>query len=639
MCGFVSVISNAGHIEKARLISMREQLVHRGPDAAGLWIAGNIGFGQRRLSIVDPVPHSDQPMVSPDGRFVLNYNGEIYNYIELKAELDSLGVVFRTKSDTEVLLHALMVWGPDAIRRLNGMFAFSFWDNNERSMLIARDRFGEKPLFYYASPDYGFACASEMKALFADARVPDDINQEMLKVYQTSAYYEDGEETLFRHIKRLEPAHFAIVNAKGQVKKKVRYWTPDYGHIDRNIKTVDAVDHFGVLLKESIRKRLRSDVPVGSSLSGGMDSSAVVGEISHLRVQGLAKATQKVFSARFEDDPTLNEGPFIDQVVQFNGVTPHSTSPSPEGLMEEIHSLHWHQEEPVMSASIYLQWCVARLAKKNDVTVLLDGQGADELLGGYQFYYRQHQQDLIDKRRGFRALKETFLFNSRLRMAALGYKDSKRRFNDRTAMGLVEVLRRLKEEEPVYSGLYTHGMPPIKAGFRVRKQMAEALQYNTLPQLLRYADRNSMAFSREARLPYLDHELVDFTLTLPDDILFNNGWQKYPLRKSTDGLVPNSVRWRADKVGYAAPLDVWMRGPMRDWAYTMLFEGSATTLEFFDRDALLKLWDEHQSGANHSWAFWKWISLGIWVDMVKGGNLRRPLVSRSRSLHTTEFAA
>ena len=639
MCGFVSIISNTGHIEKGRLIAMRDQLVHRGPDAAGIWIAGNIGFGQRRLSIVDPVPHSDQPMVSPDGRFILNYNGEIYNYIELKAELESLGVVFRTKSDTEVLLQALMVWGPAAIPRLNGMFAFSFWDNSERKMIIARDRFGEKPLFYYASPQYGFACASEMKALFADARVPDKINQDMLEVYQTSAYYEDGERTLFDHIYRLEPAHFAVVNTKGQMEKKVRYWTPDYGHIDRNINVSEAVDHFGTLLKESIRKRLRSDVPVGSSLSGGLDSSAVVGEIAHLRVQGLAKATQNVFSARFEDDPTLNEGPFIDQVVKFNGVTPHSTSPSPEGLMDEIRALHWHQEEPFMSASIYLQWCVARLAKNNSVTVLLDGQGADELLGGYQFYYRQHQQDLIDKRRVFRALKETFLFNSRLRIAAMGYKDSKRRFNDRTAMGIPEVLRRLKVEEPIYTGLYSYGMPPIESGFRVRKQMAEALQYNTLPQLLRYADRNSMAFSREARLPYLDHDLVDFTLTLPDDILFNNGWQKYPLRKCTDGLVPNSVRWRADKVGYAAPLDIWMRGPMKDWAYSMLFESTACQLEHFDRDFLLNLWHEHQSGANHSWAFWRWISLGIWMDMVKGGNLRRPLVLKSIDSKTKNIAA
>jgi asparagine synthase (glutamine-hydrolysing) len=639
MCGFVSVISNTGHIEKSRLIAMRDQLIHRGPDAAGIWIAGNIGFGQRRLSIVDPVPQSDQPMASPDGRFILNYNGEIYNYVELKKQLTSLGVSFKTKSDTEVLLQSLIVWGAEAIPRLNGMFAFSFWDNDERTMVIARDRFGEKPLFYYSSPRFGFACASEMKALFADARVPDCINQEMMEVYQTSAYYEDGERTMFQEINRLEPAHFAIIDSRGRIKKKVRYWTPDYGHIDSNIKRPDAVEHFGVLLRESVRKRLRSDVPVGSSLSGGMDSSAIVGEIAFLRAQGIATATQEVFSARFEDDPTLNEGPYIDQVVRFNGVTPRSTSPSPDGLMDEIYALHWHQEEPFMSASIYLQWCVARLAKNNDVTVLLDGQGADELLGGYQFYYRQYQQDLIDKHQALRAVKETLLFNSRLSIAAMGYRNSKRRFNDRTAMRIPEVMRRLNLEEPVYTGMYSHGMPPIEAGFRVRKQMAEALQYNTLPQLLRYADRNSMAFSREARLPYLDHELVDFTLTLPDDILFNNGWQKYPLRKSMDGLVPNSVRWRADKVGYAAPLDVWMRGPMKEWAYTMIFESSASKLEHFDRGTLLNLWKEHQAGANHSWAFWRWISLGIWIDMVQGGNLRRPLRSRNFVAGKNDIAA
>lgn len=625
MCGFVSLILSDGPVDKALLVAMRDNMEHRGPDAAGIWVDGAVGFGQRRLSIIDLHAQSDQPFVSDDGRFVLNYNGEIYNYIELRDELAVKGLSFRTQSDTEVLLKSLMTWGEDALPKLNGMFAFTFWDKAERTLLVARDRFGEKPLYFHADVNYGFAAASEMKALLADRRVPDDVDPRSVEAYQLGQYYEDTEATFFASIQRVLPAHFMRVSGKGEITHVKRYWTPDYEDIDHTMTRQEAVVGFGTRLEEAVRKRLRSDVTVGSSLSGGMDSSAIVAHIAKLRKNIASTAPQNTFSARFDNDPTISEGPFIDRVVADTGVTSHSVSPDPDEMLSELRQLHWHQEEPFLSASIYLQWCVARLARENDTTVLLDGQGADELLGGYQPYFRNHQMDMIDRGERLRSIVNTWRFNARMETAAKEYKDASRRFNAKTALTLTQILAlQIKRPAPYGMPRYEIGVPPMQPGFRARRQMAEAMQYNTLPVLLRYADRNSMAFSREVRLPFLDNDLVEFTLRIPDKWLFWDAWQKYPLRKSSAGSVPDEICWRADKVGYAAPLDQWIRGPIKDWAHERLFNGRSTELAHFDKEGLQQLWSAHQAGENHSWAFWKWISLNEWFDMHSDGQLRRP---------------
>ncbi|MDF1610268.1 asparagine synthase (glutamine-hydrolyzing) [Hoeflea sp. YIM 152468] len=628
MCGFVTIINKYEPVCSQLLAKMRDNLTHRGPDAAGEVTYDRFGFGHRRLSIVDPGEQSDQPMVSPDRRYVLNYNGEIYNYIELREELRADGYSFRTESDTEVLLAALTCWGLSALPRLNGMFGFTFWDAVEQTLLMARDRFGEKPFFYHQSELKGLIAASEMKAILADPSISDAIDEESLAAYQAGSYYEDGASTLFAHIKRLPPAHYAIADSKGAIKTISRYWTPDYDHIDRKISRADAVEEFGRLFRQSVTRRLRSDVPVGSSLSGGLDSSAIVGVISRARSAGIASTTQNTFSAVFDDDPSISEGEFIDDVVNYTNVKSYRVTPDPELLLEEMRRLHWHQEEPFLSASIYLQYCVARIAKENDTTVLLDGQGADELLGGYQFYYRNRQIDLLDQRRYAAAMWQTWLFNRRLKVASRGYAESRRRFDHTVALSALSLINQARVERPVYGGAYTVGVPPLRPGSRIRRQMAEALQYNCLPQLLRYADRNSMAFSRESRLPFLDTDLVDFTLTLPDDILFHKAWQKYPLRAASAGYIPKSVTWRADKVGYAAPLDRWMRGSMKGWAEDRLFNGAAAKLDGFDAEKMRELWDAHQNSAqNNSWAFWRWISLSEWLDMRSRGDLRRNLLA------------
>jgi asparagine synthase (glutamine-hydrolysing) len=348
--------------------------------------------------------------------------------------------------------------------------------------------------------------------------------------------------------------------------------------------------------------RLRADVPVGTSLSGGLDSSIVVGALARVRSSD-SNITQNTFSARFDDDPSISEGPQIDAVVRHAGVRAFDVTPKPRRLAEESRRLHWHQEEPFLSASIYLQWCVARLAREHGTKVLLDGQGADEVLGGYQFYFRSYQLDCVDRMRLARLICDTARFNARLREVARTYAQPRRRFNTGVAY-------------PVWKALAVALLRPRSRGARLRRQLAEALQYSSLPALLRYADRNSMAFGRETRLPYLDYELVDWCLGLPDEALIKDGWQKYILRRAGEGLVPREIQWRADKVGYAAPLDLWLRGELKDWARERLFGGPITSLEQYDAKRIGHDWKRHQAGAtDNSWPLWRWISLNEWLAL------------------------
>ena len=389
--------------------------------------------------------------------------------------------------------------------------------------------------------------------------------------------------------------------------------------VDERMTPEGAAEEMRERLDRSVAIRLRSDVPVGTSLSGGLDSSVLVALIARHRERGDI-VTQKTFSARFDDDPTLSEGPFIDAVVAATGVHPYAVQPDPLKLADESLLMHWHQEEPVLSASIYLQWCVARLANANGTTVLLDGQGADEVLGGYQFYFPQRQLDLLEQRRLVTLMRDTTRFTRRLVHASRDYEDAPRRFNARAALSPLALLAHVRARCPAPAGQDRPGVPAPARGGRFRRTVAEALHYDSLPQLLRYADRNSMAFSREGRLPYLDHTLVEWCMRVPDDLLLRHGWQKWPLRKAGDGLLPPAVQWRADKVGYAAPLDVWLRGPLKAWAHERIFAGALGDVTGFDPAALQTLWDDHQAGrAQNSWALWRWLSLGEWLALREHG--------------------
>ena len=626
MCGFVAVVAPEG-LEPDVLDRMRDRLAHRGPDGARSWLTSTpravVGLGHRRLSIIDLTRAADQPMFDRSRELALVYNGEIYNYVELREELLAAGRSFFTQSDTEVLLTAYEHWGPECLPRLNGMFAFALWDGRRGELFLARDRFGEKPLFYTRLPGGGYAFASEMKALFAHPDVRIAPREASVRSYVEGRFHEDVEETMFDDVVRLLPAHAMVVDDAGSVRRRWRYWTPDYTEAEQPYREAEAAERFHDLLERSVRARLRSDVPLGTSLSGGLDSSTIVCMLAEARMR-TPTLTQNTFSGRFdESDPTLSEGPFIDLVVERTGTRAHSVTPTALGLVEESERLHWHQEEPFLSASIYLQWCVMRLAHEQQTTVLLDGQGADELLAGYQYYFPSYQLDLLDRGRVARLVYDTVAFRRRLRRASEGYTNSLRRFNHDIALGPRALAAAWRDRGGISHGDYAEGVPPAARGMRLRRQIAEALQYNSLPMLLRYADRSAMAFSRETRFPFLDHELVDWCVRLPDRAFVRDGWQKYILRKGAGALLPPEIRWRADKVGYAAPLDLWLRDSLHDWAYERLFTGAILDLGGYDRPGLEDLWRRHQAGENHSWALWRWISLNEWFALIGSGAWRR----------------
>jgi len=621
MCGIVALISPSVPIRTDLLSAMRDRLIHRGPDNGANWIhaGGRVALAHRRLSVLDASVAANQPMPSGDGSRLIVFNGEIYNYIELRQELENSGRRFRTKSDTEVLLAAIEEWGEKALLRLNGMFAFACWDEKSRRLMVARDRFGEKPLFIGRGAHNTLVIASEMKAILLHPAINPSINETSVSMYTAGNWYESDQSTFFDKIERLPAAHAAWFAEDGAELRRWRYWTPDYLSINHDIGPREAIGRFGELLQRSVDMRLRSDVTVGSSLSGGLDSSSIVGILAKARNQ--SGFSQNTFSACFPEDPVISEHSQIEDVISYTGAASFLVNPGPYGLQQESRQLHWHQEEPFLSASIYLQWCVARLAGQQKTTVVLDGQGADELLAGYQYYFREWQLDLMQKGKHALALRESTKFNRRLRITGRKYGRISRRFNPSIAYTSRELVKMNNCYPALSSYYYDAGVPRLMRGLRLRRKLSESMLYNSLPLLLRYADRNSMAFSRETRLPFLDYDLVDFCIGLPDNMLICNGWQKWILRMSTANIIPDNIRWRVDKVGYAAPLDNWLRNELYDWASERIMDSRLSAMPGYDRNWIQTLWYQHQQKqADRSWELWQWISLAEWLALHDAGS-------------------
>ena len=601
---------------------MRESLVHRGPDDAGLWVrdggAPFVGLAHRRLSIIDLSESARQPMFYGNGNLAVVFNGEIYNYIELRKELEGLGCFFVTRSDTEVLLAAYDRWGEACLERLNGMFAFALWDERRQSLFAARDRFGKKPFFYYHR-DGRFYFASEMKALFRVPGIPCRPDTDALDRYVQAFRLETGEETLFEGIRRLKPSEALLLTDTGRVKRW-RYWQLEETSPARVVRLEEAEEEFRALFSDSVGIRLRADVPLGSSLSGGLDSSAIVCTLAE-QLGAHDNHGLKTFSARFPDDAVVDEGEYIDALVRKAGVDAHRVTPSPEGLKGMIRQMHYYQEEPFLSSSIFAQWEVMRLARKEQVTILLDGQGGDEILAGYIPYVQTYFLDLFLSMRWYALMREVIPFLAMQRRAVRSYKDASQRFYVLTPLGLARAVlgpyvQKLKGAE---------GPLPARAeGPRFRDRLTEQLYRDlteiSIPLLLRYADRNAMAFSREVRNPFLDHRLVEYLFSLPSGLKIRHGWNKFLLRHAMRGMLPEKIRKRFDKVGYVTPECRWLRGPIREWAQGILFGDALRSLKGYPEKRVKIDWEEHQRGTqDNRWKIWPWISLAVWLGMVRDG--------------------
>lgn len=571
MCGIAGIISvNKQEISQQRLKAMTDIIAYRGPDGEGYWISenGNIGFGHRRLSIIDLSENGNQPMHFLN-RYTIIFNGEIYNYIELKKELDQDGYQFKSETDTEVLMALYDKEKENCLSKIDGMFSFAIYDQKRNEIFAAKDRFGEKPFYYHYVPGKQFIFGSEMKCLWA-AGVKKEVNNRMLFAYLNygSIYnVRDESETFYKNCSSLPHSHYIKINV-GNLKISIsKYYDIDIKNVNHTISETEAQEKFRELFYTSVKHRLRSDVTVGSSLSGGLDSSLIVCTIDQLKKGSNQK--QNIFSAVFPGF-AKDERKYIDIVLSKTNVISHFTTPTEEGIINDIETLIYHQEEPFVTASIYAQYCVMRVAKENNVTVLLDGQGADEYLAGYHSYYQQFFNDLktnypersYEEYNAYLKLHNGNVVNARM----------KKDFKYFIRMKFPEILRSAKNISNYYSHkkssffsneFYRENIKNNSIPYVYPKDLNTALYHNLLEgelqSLLRYCDRNSMSQSREVRLPFLNHELVEFVFSLPVYFKINKGWTKWILRTSFSDLLPQEITWRKDKIGYEPPQNNWLR--------------------------------------------------------------------------------
>jgi asparagine synthase (glutamine-hydrolysing) len=495
-----------------------------------------------------------------NGTQVITFNGEIYNYLEVGQKLKSEGVVIETSSDTEVLLKAYQHWGEAALDNLNGMFAFAIYDASKDKLFCARDRFGEKPFLFHSAKNF-FAFASEYKALLTleDIKTSYDQDRVLKFLYHPTQGLDDEIQTVFDDIKQLPPGHSLTLNTKTLDYKIQCYWNVVPNNNFTRMKEAEAQTHFLELFSDSIKIRMRSDVPLGSCLSGGLDSSSIVCIAKSFLFKD---SNYNVFTGRFPGT-TSDEWPWAAEIIKHTKSTCHIAEPTAENFQAELGQFMWHNELPVGSSSQYAQWCIFRLAKEVGITVLLDGQGGDELLGGYEQYFENYLASLSSN-----TDEERKKINERYPLALL---TNSQKSKQALPKGLRHFLAGLTGKGSDFSfGLQYNTAAKLHGkldrahdkggGFNpLTSVLYKEMLQTHLPVLLRYGDRNSMAHSREVRLPFCDHRLAEFTFSLPPELLMGGAETKRLLRGATKGLLPEKIRTRWNKQGFIPPQADWLK--------------------------------------------------------------------------------
>ena len=655
MCGIAGVLTREGRADLGRLHQMSRLMRHRGPDDEGLVLidpAGpvhpmggpdtphevfasplpftpghargldanaryTVGLLHRRLSIVDLSPSGHQPLSDATGRWWITYNGEVYNYVELKRELEGMGESFQGSSDTEVILAAYRRWGASALHRFNGMFAFAIWDPEKRQLFCARDRFGVKP-FHYQFDGRDFAFASEPKALaLTQARriVPRlDAIRDLLAL----DWVDHEAHTFFDGLWQLPAGHYLTVGEPGFA---VHRWYA----LDPDRRAAGGPDdwraEFASLFTDAVKLRLRADVPVGSCLSGGLDSTSVVTTAARLMSEPL-----HAFSCSYDEGPNWDERPYVRAAVEASGATSHLVVPDGGDFWSVFDRLADQQDEPTAGPGLFSQWKVMELAHRAGLKVLLDGQGGDEALAGYARYQTLRLRDLIATgdlggfARQFGPASRRVGATHALALALEPWLPGallaplRRSFGQGKDRVLGDALRKLPAGE--------RARAPRDFGSALRNQQVFDLTQRLLPSLLRYEDRNSMAFSIETRLPFLDYRLVQFALSLPDDQRLDGDTSKVILRRALADRVPPSILARRDKMGFETPTDPWLRGRYSaEVRRRLLTDGPLH--QWVRRDVLETELERYLSGQRDvGLQVWRWLSLDAWSRRYLSGDPR-----------------
>jgi asparagine synthase (glutamine-hydrolysing) len=617
MCGITGIVdlTQKRGINQNLLRDMNDRLVHRGPDGCGFHFEPGVGFGHRRLSIID-IGGGAQPMFNEDSSVVITYNGEIYDFADLQEELIAAGHQFRTRCDTEVIVHAWEEWGEACLQHLHGMFAFAIWDRNRQTTFIARDRFGKKPLYYSFLNDGQFVFASELKALLLHPDVQREIEPTAVEDYMTFGYIPDP-KTIFRSIHKLPPGHFLKLKHGDRKIQTQQYWDIQFDVRPGPVDEQEICDELNAKLASATRRRLISDVPLGAFLSGGVDSSAVV--------YAMAKVSSEpvnTCSISF-GDPKYNEAQYAQEVADLLGTNHRVEQVDTDdfGLVDRIPDIY---DEPFADSSAIPTFRVCELARKH-VTVALSGDGGDEIFAGYRRYrWHMHEQFVRDRipdsiRRSLFGLAGSFypkmdwaprVFRAKSTLQAIA-RDSLHAYLHSVSILPNDLHGRLfstefKRELQGYTAQEVFARHAKNCDTDDSLSLIQYLDIKTyLPgDILTKVDRASMANSLEVRVPILDTDLASWACTLPSSIKLKRREGKYVFKKALEGSVPDDILYR-DKMGFAVPLASWFRGPLRQAVEERLMSDSMRSLGIFDMNFIEHLIRQHMSGArDHSPPIW-----------------------------------
>ncbi len=591
---------------------MNLALQHRGPDDQSTYLDDKVSLGHRRLSIIDLSPAGKQPKCNEDESIWIVFNGEIYNFQEIRSKLEERGHKFSSNSDTEVIIHAYEEWGTGCVERFNGMWAFAIYDKNQGTIFFSRDRFGVKPLYFYQD-EKGLIFSSEIKGILQHniSRIPND---KVVYDFLILSFVDHTPDTFFQGIKRLMPGENMTYHLSDGTMERFRWYDLLRRSLEiGKISEEEAAKRIRELFEDSVRYRLISDVPVGSCLSGGIDSSSIVYAMRKIIDRNKIKIFSMVFPGKKQD-----ESSFIDKVVTDTRVEAHKVSPTSDDLQKDLSDLIWTQEEPFGSLSIYGQYKVMQLANKVGMKVLLDGQGSDEIFAGYFIYYKYYffesllSLHLSEAKKTSRAMKnkvnDMILFPAMTVLSSLGLSQG---FLKNLWLRKMRHLKGLKKFEL--------SNPLLDRGFNLNRALYSDLTGYSIPQLLRYEDKNSMRWSIESRVPFLDYRLVELAVSLPSSYKIREGTTKYILRRALKGLVSDRILERKDKIGFATPDGDWLMATnFAEMEKEILNSATFRSRKYWKHEEVANLLNENLASGtkfkkDHMDALWRIINVELWL--------------------------